>query len=516
MTFQVYLSSLLVKEKMNKILYIILTLLLFSLTIISCKSDDTEKVNEPVRKGGDAVNDVLDPVGEGINDGLDPVGDVVNDGLDPVGEGINDGLDSVGDVVNDGIGTITGGNTGGPGGGSESGSDEDVPIIHTKFIKKMTLTGEEYCDSEDKKKGIPVSNCEDVHYCSGNFDIKQTDDGGYIIAGCYGKIGSEDGKAWLMKTDVYGEKQWEKTYSLDDYWGNRDVIQTSDGGYLFAGWTGVLKTDSSGTMLWKKKGVPGNAAQNPYYEDVIEHSNGNYYLVGGPVAEQAIMVKISPTGSVLQKKLYGKSCADDIFRSVIESNDGKLIMVGERTHGNGPYPCSFYFRYYKNIWVVKTGKNGGKIWEEDYGDKYLEKGMDIVRRTDSDGYIVLGQKCDHRDRLKECGSDFKAVILKINEEGDKLNESFLPGLSHREWGRAMALANTHLGGYVFVTQSVPRPKKNEGRLWIKKWGSGEKNMELKLDVGLGGRSIMRTNDNGFIISITGGTIIKTDSNLSYE
>ena len=42
-------------------------------------------------------------------------------------------------------------------------------------------------------------------------------------------------------------------------------------------------------------------------------------------------------------------------------------------------------------------------------------------------------------------------------------------------------------------------------------------MELKLDVGsLGGRSIMRTNDNGFIISITGGTIIKTDSNLSYE
>jgi len=33
--------------------------------------------------------------------------------------------------------------------------------------------------------------------------------------------------------------------------------------------------------------------------------------------------------------------------------------------------------------------------------------------------------------------------------------------------------------------------------------------------GLGGESIMRTNDNGFIISTAGGTIIKTDSNLSY-
>ncbi len=41
-------------------------------------------------------------------------------------------------------------------------------------------------------------------------------------------------------------------------------------------------------------------------------------------------------------------------------------------------------------------------------------------------------------------------------------------------------------------------------------------MELKLDVGSGGTSIMRTNDNGFIISTIGGTIIKTDSNLSYE
>jgi len=487
---------------MNKILYIILSLLLFSLTMISCKSDDTEKVNEPISKAGDTVNGVLDPVGEGINDGLDPVG-----------EGINDGLDSVGDVVNDGVGAITGGSTGGTGGGSESGSDKDVPIIHTKFIKKMTLSGEEYCDSEEIKKGIPVSNCDAVDYCSVNFDIKQTDDGGYIIAACKGKIGDGDGKAGLIKTDVYGEKQWEKTYSLDDYWGNRDVIQTSDGGYLFVGWTGVLKTDSSGKMLWKKKGFPGKPATNPYYEDVIEHSNGNYYLVGGPVLEQAIMVKISPTGSVLKTKSYGGNCADDIFRSVIESNDGKLIMVGEKTHGNGPYPCSFYFRYWKDIWVVKIGKNGGKIWDKEYGGKYLEKGTDIVRTTDSDGYIVLGQKCAHRGAggLGDCAPDFKAVILKINEEGDKLNESFLPGLRHREWGTVMALANTHLGGYVFVTDA-----KGKNNLWIKKWGSGEKNMELKLDLGsLGGSSIMRTNDNGFIIS-AGSKIIKTDSNLSYE
>ena len=65
---------------MNKVLYIILSLLLFSLTMISCSPDDTETINEPIRKGGDTVSDVLDPVGDGINDGLD----VANDGLEEI------------------------------------------------------------------------------------------------------------------------------------------------------------------------------------------------------------------------------------------------------------------------------------------------------------------------------------------------------------------------------------------------------------------------------------------------
>jgi len=59
----------------------IILIIFFSLNLISCSPDDTEKVNEPLSKGGDAVNDVLDPVGEGVNDGLDSVGDVVNGGL---------------------------------------------------------------------------------------------------------------------------------------------------------------------------------------------------------------------------------------------------------------------------------------------------------------------------------------------------------------------------------------------------------------------------------------------------
>ena len=39
--------------------------------------------------------------------------------------------------------------------------------------------------------------------CASTIDIKQTSDGGYIVAGCL------DDKAWLMKTDLNGNKEWE-------------------------------------------------------------------------------------------------------------------------------------------------------------------------------------------------------------------------------------------------------------------------------------------------------------------
>ena len=74
---------------MYKILHIIL-IFLFSLTMISCSADDTEAIHEPIQKGGDTVNDVLDPVDDVVNDGID----VVNDGLEEITGGGGDSSDS--------------------------------------------------------------------------------------------------------------------------------------------------------------------------------------------------------------------------------------------------------------------------------------------------------------------------------------------------------------------------------------------------------------------------------------
>jgi len=342
--------------------------------------------------------------------------------------------------------------------------------------------------------------------------VKPTDEGGYIIAGC------KNDSAWLMKTDLYGNKEWENTYGLVDYWGNRSVFQTSDGGYLFAGWVGIVKADSNGEKEWIKKGVEGNNSQYPYYEDIIEHSNGNYYAVGGPVTPsgntnnggQSILVKLNQSGTVLKTKFYGGQCEDDLFRSIIESNDGKLIMVGEKGHGNQSNPCSFDFRYYKDIWIVKTGLNGGVIWENTYGGDYLEKGVDIIEK-ETGGYMVLGEKCAHNYDIYSCDSKAKVMILDIDEDGNSLDQTLLSGLYFFEGGTPMSITNTYTGGFIFVAKP-----KNGGYTWLYKWGDFEDVIDEKVsDAGFGGKNVERTQDNGYIISTLGSVLIKTDSNLSY-
>ena len=63
-----------------------------------------------------------------------------------------------------------------------------------------------------------------------------------------------------------------------------------------------MKVESNGDFQWKKTSS-GVASTYPYYEDVIEHSNGNYYAVGGPVSDKAHMAKFSSDGSLLKRNI---------------------------------------------------------------------------------------------------------------------------------------------------------------------------------------------------------------------
>jgi hypothetical protein len=67
------------------------------------------------------------------------------------------------------------------------------------------------------------------------WSVRQTSDGGYIVAGFTESFGAGDKDFYLVKTNSQSEPLWTRTYG-GGYWDNAySVQQTADGGYIVAG-----------------------------------------------------------------------------------------------------------------------------------------------------------------------------------------------------------------------------------------------------------------------------------------
>jgi hypothetical protein len=81
--------------------------------------------------------------------------------------------------------------------------------------------------------------------------VQQTSDGGYIIVGETWASEFSLGDIWLVKTDGMGDTLWTRTYGGDDDDWGACVRETSDGGYIIAGQTASFGVD--GYDIWLLK-----------------------------------------------------------------------------------------------------------------------------------------------------------------------------------------------------------------------------------------------------------------------
>ncbi len=169
--------------------------------------------------------------------------------------------------------------------------------------------------------------------------VQQTSDGGYIIAGISASFTSGDYDFYLIKTDANGDTIWTKTYGMTSDEGGREVIQTSDDGYIVVGYikcatgcenTYLIKTSSNGDTLWT--GIHGNDYGVGGYS-VIQTADGGFIVTGGMwnfsnVGFDVHLFKIDSTGQELWSALYGKANDWDIGLSVQQAADSGYIITG--------------------------------------------------------------------------------------------------------------------------------------------------------------------------------------------
>jgi hypothetical protein len=163
--------------------------------------------------------------------------------------------------------------------------------------------------------------------------VKQTTDGGYIIVG-YTWASSSDNVLYIIKTDTNGDTLWTRTFGGANDDGGQSVKQTSDGGYIVAGWTDsfgrgrkvyLIKTDSLGYVGVESS--PRRESRVASY-GVFPNPFTSFASVPGHSSDHFSLYDISrrKVGTYKGDRI-GEGLVPGVYFLWAESRDGKPVRV---------------------------------------------------------------------------------------------------------------------------------------------------------------------------------------------
>jgi len=235
--------------------------------------------------------------------------------------------------------------------------------------------------------------------------VKQTSDGGYIIAGATVNQISGVESAYIIKVDANGNLLWSKTISTlitNSYTTFSDFQITNDGGYILTGIGGyssiygipggmfIVKLNSSGDTLWTREFLQSSFNSFPFGSSVIQTIDGGYMLLGNSdyshnLIGQSPLIKLNSSGDTSWTKSFGFIYGRGYLNTVRQTSDGGYIIGGwieQDTNMNlGSYSL-----------LIKTNGSGDTLWTKIYGknDSVNFSSVNTYNMTQtSDGGTVL-------------------------------------------------------------------------------------------------------------------------------
>ena len=276
------------------------------------------------------------------------------------------------------------------------------------------------------------------------FEITSTNDGGYFIVGnsntdnngdVTGNQGFND--FWVVKTSSVGAIQWQKSLGGTDQDYGQSGSQTTDGGYIVAGYTGsndgdvsgnngtidfwVVKLDGSGNIEWQNA---LGGSDHDYAREVRQTADGGYIVVGFTYSTNGDVignhgdadywvVKLDASGNLQGQKTLGGTFGDE-GDSIQQTADGGYIVAGHSFSSDGD--ISSGNQGLRDYWIVKLDSSGNIQWENSMGGSATEYAQSVMPTSDG-GYIVGGETSSNDGDVTGHQGSSDYWVVKLNSTG---------------------------------------------------------------------------------------------------
>jgi hypothetical protein len=296
------------------------------------------------------------------------------------------------------------------------------------------------------------------------YDLKQTSDGGYILAGS-GVFGTGGPNVYLVKTDADGDTIWTRYFDAVDSDHASSIHQTEDDGYIVAcnGFTNLIRLDEYGDSLWSHDyGIVANS---------ISLTDDGGYILGGGVVDGPWIIKTDSLGNVVWSHFFNNNYFSHITH-VQQTLDGGYMAAG----------TAYSDSNWSDFYIIKMDGSGDTLWTRSYGTNGAEEAH-CAQQTFDGGYILSG---------------LFYWTVRTDAAGDTL---WCRNYGYDGTGCAYSLQETRDGGYI-IGGRTNRPFMEAQFYMVKTDLDG--NIEWEFDYGAAGwdigHNVCQTDDWGYIMA----------------
>ncbi len=328
------------------------------------------------------------------------------------------------------------------------------------------------------------------------------------------KFSPGNGSIWLIKTDEEGDIEWDQVYGGKDADMAYSLIQTTDGGFAFAGITlyndpspadhlsdmWLIKTDEKGLM--QRNQTYGEVKFDDDFGCALIQTRDEGFTLASGKNWDMWLVKTDRNGSIQWDKVYG-GIKNDAATTLIQTTDGGFALVGT---------TSSYGAGGDDIWLVKTNTSGEIQWQKTYGSIYDDSASTLLQ-TDEGDLVLAGNVASSSPHLS-------TYLVKTNSSGVmKWNQTY--DISNLSINYALIQTTDNgfgLAGWIHTSTSY------NGQMWFMKTdnnGTAQWNQTYGGMKGEVAYDLIQTTEGGF--ALAGSTssfstgrqdmwLVKTDKN----